>query len=216
MGTLLNLGLEPSIIQEFVREMRDEQIQQDRMRFRTNMQRMGWLMAYEISKGLTYRNQEVTTPLGELQMPHLEAQPVLATVMRAGLPFHEGFLQVFDRADNAFVSAYRKHTTGNKFVVEVEYVSSPTLDGRVLIVLDPMIATGKSLHLSVEALRTNGQPARIIIAGIIAAEEGVDYLQRQLPQADLYVAALDSELTAKSYIVPGLGDAGDLAYGSKR
>ncbi|MBX3101730.1 MAG: uracil phosphoribosyltransferase [Bacteroidetes bacterium] len=216
MGKLINLGEAPSLLQTCVQEMRDEQIQQDRLRFRTNMQRLGGLMAYELSKDLPYRTQEVVTPLGELQMPVLEAQPVLATILRAGLPFHDGFLQMFDRADNAFISAYRKPSSGKKFKIEIEYVSSPTLDGRVLILTDPMIATGKSIVRSIEALRRNGEPGRILIAGIIAAEEGIEYIQRHLPQADIWVAALDSELTAKSYIVPGLGDAGDLAYGSKR
>ena len=196
-------------------ELRDANKQQDRMRFRHNLQRVGELIAYEISKELDYESQTVTTPLGELEMDLMSAQPVLVSIMRAGVPFHDGFLRMFDQADNGFIAAYRHTTKGNEFIVKVEYTAVPELTGRDLILLDPMIATGKSLVLSYRELADQGRPNRVFIAGVVGSEEGVEYILRHIPQANIYLAGLDHELTAKSYIVPGLGDAGDLAFGPK-
>jgi uracil phosphoribosyltransferase len=204
-----------SIFLNYLAELRDETIQADRLRFRHNMERVGELLAYEISKQLHYTPRTVQTPLGTLDTPVLEDQPVLVTILRAALPLQAGFLRIFDRADNAFISAFRKYTNSNKYIIHVEYVSAPDLTDRTVILLDPMIATGKSMVLSYEQLLSYGVPSRLYIAGVIASEEGLDYLQRHIPQAHIYIGDVDSELTAKGYIVPGLGDAGDLAFGKK-
>lgn len=204
-----------SILNQMIYELRDHEIQADRLRFRTNLRRIGHILAYEISKELSYETKEVTTALGQLEMELPENHPVLASILRAGLPLHEGFLQVFDKSDNGFISAFRQHTHGNDFVVKVEYMAVPALEGKDLILIDPMIATGKSIVLSYQSLRESGLPGRIFIAGIVASEEGLAYVKRHIPKARIYVAAVDKELTAKSYIVPGLGDAGDLAFGEK-
>jgi len=207
----------PSLLNQTLAELRDTAIQQDRMRFRANLEKVGEMLAYEISKRLAYALQEVTTPLGVLEMQLLAEQPVLVSIMRAGLPVHNGFLRMFDRADNGFVAAYRHHTSESAFDIRVEYSALPELDGRTLILIDPMIATGKSIVLSYkEMLHTVGAPAKVFIAGVIASEEGLEYVQRHIPEAEIFVTAIDKELTAKSaYIVPGLGDAGDLAFGPK-
>ena len=210
------LGQENSIFNRFMSELRDENIQQDRLRFRKNIFRCAQILAYEISKELDYKTQSVTTPLGEADMQLPSEEPVLVSILRAGVPMHNGFLDFYDRADNGFVSAYRHHTRGNEFIVKVEYLAMPQVNERTLILVDPMIATGKSIVLSHQAIiPAQGIPNKVIIAGIIGSEEGVDYVRRNLPQADIYIGAVDDELTAKSYIVPGLGDAGDLAFGAK-
>ena len=196
-------------------ELRDEQKQQDRMRFRLNLQRVGELIAYEMSKELEYETQLVSTPLGELEMELIAEPPVLVSILRAGLPFHDGFLRMLDTADSGFVAAYRYTTKGNDFIVRVEYTTSPSLTGRTLVLLDPMIATGRSLVDSYRALTDEDRPSRIFVAGVIGSEEGVEYVLRHIPTAKVYLGAMDRELTAKSYIVPGLGDAGDLAFGPK-
>ena len=207
----------PSILNRFLAEMRDQHIQRDSMRFRRNMERVGEVFAYEISKTLTYHTAEVQTPLG-IASTQLSADTlVLATILRAGLPLHQGFLNVFDKAENAFIAAYRKYGKDNKFTIQLEYLSAPDVTGKVLILMDPMLATGASMVLAYQALVSKGQPTHTHLVCPIASRDGVDYLQRNLPEkeATLWVGDIDPELTVKSYIVPGLGDAGDLAYGNK-
>jgi len=214
---IYHLGKQQSIVNQYVSEMRDVNIQLDRLRFRRNMVRLGEITAYEMSKKLEYENREVTTPLGSIEVPEIKFQPVLATILRAGLPFHDGFLNYFDRADSAFISAYRKHHKDGRFSIKVEYVSCPDLDGKTLIIVDPMLATGSSLVLSAKALMEYGKPSRILVGTIIASTQGIEYVRQNLHgfNVDIWAAAIDEELTAQAYIVPGLGDAGDLAYGSK-
>ncbi|MBL0049051.1 MAG: uracil phosphoribosyltransferase [Bacteroidetes bacterium] len=210
------LGNENSIFNEFISEIRDEQIQSDRMRFRRNMERMGEIFAYEISKKLNYAIEDVTTSLGVAKVPKIAEQPVVATILRAGLPLHLGILNYFDQADNAFISAYRKHHKDGTFDVQVEYLSSPDLDDRILILCDPMLATGTSMVLAYNALLKKGKPKHTHIVSVIASTEGVNYAKMHLPEnVSLWMGAVDEELTAQSYIVPGLGDAGDLAFGVK-
>jgi len=181
------------------------------------MERLGEIFAYELSKTLDFETEEVTTTLGAAQMQVPKDFPVLATIMRAGLPFHQGLLNYFDHSDNAFVSAYRKHKKGqDEFTIHVEYLSSPPLKGRVLVLSDPMLATGASMVRVFEALLEKGMPAHIHVVSLIASHEGIAYLRKKLPEnTTLWVGAIDDELTAQAYIVPGLGDAGDLAYGEK-
>ena len=211
------LNKQNSILNKFLAQIRDKQIQQDSMRFRRNIERIGEIMAYEISKTLDYKPQMVETPLGEAQVEMIEDKVVLATVLRAGLPLHHGFLNYFDDAQNAFVSAYRHHSKSNEFKIVVEYISSCDLEGKTLILVDPMLATGASLVKTYEALCERcGRPARIIVASVIASEQGVDYAVNNMPKStSLWVGAVDSELTSKCYIVPGIGDAGDLCFGKK-
>lgn len=205
-----------TVFSTFLAELRDVKIQNDPLRFRKNLERIGVVMAYEVSKVLKYEEKQVETPLGTADCTTICEQPVLATILRAGLGMHLGFLEMFDRAENAFVSAYRKHSTAEDFDIHVEYMASPDLDGKVLIVSDPMLATGGSMHMVYKALLENGTPAKTIICAAIASPEALVYLQDNLPKDTLYyVGAIDKELTAQSYIVPGLGDAGDLAYGTK-
>ena len=200
----------------FLGELRDIEIQQDPMRFRRNLERVGEVMALEISKKLDYEVREVNTPLGVADVPFLKKQPVLATILRAGLPLHQGLLNYFDRAESAFISAYRKHTTAEDFDIHVEYMAAPSIDGKTVIISDPMLATGSSMVMVYKALLKQGRPSKVIIAAAIAAPEAIDYLKAHLPETvDIWIGALDRELTAQSYIVPGLGDAGDLAYGVK-
>jgi len=216
MATVTNLDLQPGMLHSWMAELRSTAIQQDRQRFRHNLQRIGFLLAYEISRTLAYTPSEVTTPLGSLQLPQLPAQPVLVSILRAALPMQEGFLQVYDQADCGFVAAYRNPLGEEAFEISVDYSSCPNLAGRCLMLLDPMIATGRSMVACYRQLGQYGQPAQLYVAGLIASSEGLHLLQRQLPpHTHIYVAAIDDELTAKSYIVPGLGDAGDLAFGSK-
>lgn len=214
---IINLGEQNSVFNQFIYEIRHKEIQTDSMRFRINMQRIGALMAYEISKHLNYNTTEVTTPLGTTDTQIMADKIVLATILRAGLPMQEGMLQFFDQAENAFVSAYRKYEQGDDFHIKFEHFSAPELDNKVLILSDPMLATGGSMEISYNALLQNGAPRHTHIATIIASREGIDFMQEKLPDENitLWVGAVDDELTSKSYIVPGLGDAGDLAYGNK-
>jgi uracil phosphoribosyltransferase len=210
------LGKHNSVLNTFLAQLRSTEVQNDRMRFRKNLERIGEIMAYEISKTLPYSTKEIITPLGEAQVDTLDEVPLLATILRAGLPFHQGFLNFFDDAENAFISAYRRSHKGGDFEIEVEYVSCPSIDDRILILADPMIATGSSVECVYKALLAKGNPKHIHIASVISSEQGLNHLRRELPEnITLWSAAIDNELTAQSYIVPGLGDAGDLAYGSK-
>lgn len=205
-----------TIFNTYLAEMRDVKIQKDPLRFRKNLERIGIIMAYEVSKVLNYKNETVQTPLGTAECIVVSEQPVLATILRAGLGMHLGFLEVFDRAENAFVSAYRKHSSLEDFEIHVEYMAAPSIEGKILVISDPMLATGNSMQMVYQSLLQNGKPKKTIICAAIAAPEALIYLQNHLPKETLYyVGAIDKELTAQSYIVPGLGDAGDLAYGIK-
>ena len=205
-----------TIANHFIAELRDVNIQKDSMRFRRNMERLGEVLAYEISKSLSYQPASVQTPLAIAHTNLLIQQPVLVTILRASLPFHQGFLNVFDRAENAFIGAYRgKHRADETFDIQMDYLACPDLSHKTVILIDPMLATGKSLIKSYEALLTYGKPVRIIIAVAIAAPEGIHFLQTLIPEADFFVGTIDEKLNEKFYIVPGLGDAGDLAYGEK-
>ena len=211
-----NLSLENSIINQFVSELRDVEIQQDRMRFRRNLVRIGEIFAYEISKRMIFKMKEVTTSLGIANVPVLQEQPIIGTILRAGLPLHEGLLNYFDHADNAFISAYRKHHKDGTFDIKLEYVSSPDLSNRVLILCDPMLATGSSIVMTYKALLERGVPKHTHIVSALASTQGIEHVKSQLSEnITIWSAAVDEELTAQAYIVPGLGDAGDLAYGTK-
>jgi uracil phosphoribosyltransferase len=211
-----NLSLNNSIINQFVAELRDVQIQKDRMRFRKNLERIGEIFAYEISKTLKYEERDVVTPLGIASVPMLIDQPIVGTILRAGLPLHYGLLNYFDQADNAFISAYRKHHKDGSFDIKLEYVGSPALADRELILCDPMLATGSSIVMTYKALLEKGMPRHTHIVSALASSQGVEYVKRNLPaNVTIWCAAIDEELTAQSYIVPGLGDAGDLAFGNK-
>ncbi len=204
-----------SIANHFLAELRNVEIQQDSMRFRRNLERLGEIFAYEISKVLPYEEFEVQTPLGLANMDLLPSQPILATILRAGLPFHQGLLNYFDRADSAFISAYRKVKKSGNFIIQTEYLSSPDLTDKVVIVSDPMLATGQSMVLCCKELMADYKIKKLHIVSVIASQEGVDHVRANLPQAKLWLGAIDEEMTTKAYIVPGLGDAGDLAYGEK-
>ena len=210
-----NLSRDHSLVTNWIAEIRDEAVQQDRMRFRRNLERIGEIAAYEISKVLPYKEVEVSTPLGIATAKMLDEQPVLTTILRAGLPLHQGLLNYFDKADNAFVSAYRKHDKDGSFEISLEYLSSPEIDGRILIISDPMLATGASLVKTIQYLRDEGEPKTIHIVTAIACTIGIEYVRRNVPLATIWCGDIDDELTAKGYIVPGLGDAGDLAFGVK-
>lgn len=210
-----NLSNTYSIVSEWISELRDIQLQADRMRFRKNLERFGELAAFEISTKLPYDEKEIQTPLGIALCKTLKEQPVLATILRAGLPLHNGLLNVFDKADNAFISAYRKHKLDGSFDIRLEYVSCPELDDRILIISDPMLATGSSLVKTIQFLREEGRPKEIHIVAAIACSVGIEYVQRAEPNVSIWCGDIDEELTAKGYIVPGLGDAGDLAFGPK-
>ncbi|MBE6196494.1 MAG: uracil phosphoribosyltransferase [Rikenellaceae bacterium] len=213
------LNHEKSILNKFLAEIRDRNIQQDSMRFRRNLERIGEVMALEISRDLNYTPKTVTTPLGEAVVEVVSDKLVIATVLRAGLPFHQGFLNYFDDAQNAFIGAYRKNHKDNTMTIALEYVSGPSLEGKTLLLVDPMLATGASLVLAYEALVERcGEPTHTHVAAVIASEQGVDYVKRHMSAetTTVWTAALDEELTSKNYIVPGIGDAGDLAYGTKK
>lgn len=215
---IYNLGKENSIINQYTSELRDINIQKDSMRFRKNLKRVGALIGYEISKKLEYTVNEVVTQLGVANVPTLTENPVLGGIMRAGIPLHEGLLSIFDKSDNAFISAYRKYRKNGTFDIQIEYLSSPDLSGKTLILADPMMATGQSMLLAYkELINRCGQPAHTHFVSVLASSEGVDVLKKSLPNDtfSLWVCAIDDELTAQAYIVPGLGDAGDLAYGKK-
>ncbi|WP_286130423.1 uracil phosphoribosyltransferase [Solirubrum puertoriconensis] len=205
---------EPSIANHFLAELRDVNVQRDSLRFRRNLQRLGEIIAYRISSQLNYTEKVVQTPLAESRGQLLADFPVLATVLRAGLPFHQGFLNYFDQSPSAFVAAYRIEAT-SRVEVQVEYLSAPSLNDRVLILADPMLATGKSLALTYRAMLRFGQPRQVHIAAVIASPEGLRHVLEEIPEAHIWLAALDDHLNEHAYIVPGLGDAGDLAYGSK-
>jgi len=217
MIEVINLGEQNSIFNQFVMEIRNVEIQNDSMRFRRNIERMGEVFAYEVSKKLKYKSSLITTPLGQIDIELVEDQPVIATVLRAGLPLHSGFLNYFDKAGNAFVSAYRMHIPPNDFEVKVEYISSPDLKGKTLILCDPMLASGQSMVLSYKALlEAYGEPDHVHIVSIISSAEGTEYVITQVKSnVTIWTGAIDSEMTAQAYIVPGLGDAGDLAFGEK-
>ena len=210
-----NLSEKHSLITNWISELRDSEIQADRMRFRRNLERIGEAMAYEISKTLPWKEREVTTPMGMSTCQVLEQQPVLATILRAGLPMHQGMLNYFDQADNAFISAYRKHQRDGSFTISLEYISCPSLEDRILILCDPMLATGSSLVKTIHFLREEGKPREIHVVAAIACTVGIEYVRREQPSVHIWCGAIDDELTAKGYIVPGLGDAGDLAFGAK-
>ncbi len=214
---IINLGEGNSVLNQFIAEIRDKDVQKDPLRFRRNLERIGEVFAYEISKTLNYSVKDVQTPLGIAQCSTPSDQVVLATVLRAGLPLHNGFLNYFDKAQNAFIAAYRKYGKDNSFNIQVEYTTAPKTEGKVLILADTMLATGASVVLAYQRLLNNGQPLCTHIVCPIASRAGVEYLSKNLPHKDvtLWIGALDEELTNKSYIIPGLGDAGDLAYGSK-
>lgn len=210
------LGKENTVLNQYMAEMRDVEVQNDKLRFRKNLERAGEISAYEISKKLEWIKKEVATPLGASEVSVLKQQPVIATILRAGLPFHQGMLNFFDKAENAFISAYRKHHKDGTFDVQVEYMSCPDLSDKTLILCDPMLATGASIELVYKALMRNGRPKHTHIASVIASTQGVDYIKKNLPiNISIWCCAIDDELTAQAYIVPGLGDAGDLAYGNK-
>lgn len=206
----------PSLMSRYLLEMRDTDTQHDPLRFRCNLERAGEIMAYEISKTLDYREVDITTPLAPCRCLTPADSVVIGTIFRAGVPFHQGFLSFFDRAQNAFVSAYRKYKEKENFDILIEYLASPRLDGKTLILCDPMLATGASMELSYRALLTKGTPARVHLASVIASRQAVEYLQSVMPDdATLWVGVIDDTINAHSYIVPGLGDAGDLAFGKK-
>ncbi len=211
------LGEQNSILNKFISEIRDAKIQTDRLRFRRNLERIGEIFAYEISKDLEFKTQEVITPLGTAEINIMQDNIVLATVLRAGLPLHQGLLNYFDYAQNAFVGSFRKYHKDNTFEIKSGYLSSPDIEDKFLILSDPMLASGSSLALAYKDLTRESNPKHIHIVTIIAAKEGVEYMQDHLPKDKytIWIGALDNELTAKSYIVPGLGDAGDLAFGDK-
>lgn len=204
-----------SIANHFLAEIRDADVQQDSMRFRRNMERLGEVFAYEISKVLPYEEFEVQTPLGLSNINMIKELPVLVTILRAGLPLHQGLLNVFDRADSAFISAYRKTKKSGEFIIQMEYVSTPDLDGKTVIIADPMLATGRSMVLCCKEILANYKIKELHIVSVIASVEGVTHVKANIPNAKFWLGAIDEEMTTKAYIVPGLGDAGDLAFGEK-
>ena len=204
-----------SLANNFIAELRDAQIQQDSMRFRKNLERLGEIFAFEISKILTYVETEFETPLGSALIPVIQEYPVLATILRAGLPLHQGLLNYFDKSDSAFIAAYRQVTKGGGFTVQKEYVSSPDLNNKIVIVSDPMVATGRSIVLSCKELLDQYKIRELHIVSVIASSEGVAHVKANLPKAKLWLGAVDEEMTTKAYIVPGVGDVGDLAFGIK-
>jgi len=212
-----HVSAQNSILNKFITEIRDKHIQKDSLRFRTNIERMGEIISYEMSKTLTYESKDIVTPLGVKQMNVLNDQVVLASILRAGLPLHMGVLRIFDDAENAFISAYRQHIDGSdQFNIQIDYIATPSIDGKVLVLVDPMLATGQSLIGVYEKLLQFGNPKQIHVISIIGSQQGIDFIDQNLPDnAYLWIADFDKELNDKGYIVPGLGDAGDLAYGKK-
>jgi uracil phosphoribosyltransferase len=211
------LGESDSVFNQFISEIRCEVIQKDPMRFRRNLQRLGEIFAYEISKTMDYQTTDVATPLGTAKVSTLVQQPVLATILRAGLPVQQGILNVFDRAENAFISAYRKYDDKGEFHIEFEYLATPSLDGKDLILSDPMLASGASMEVGYHAMLQKGNPKHVHLVAIIASKQGVDHVVKHITDENvtLWIGAVDPEMTSMSYIVPGLGDAGDLAFGPK-
>lgn len=216
---VVNFAEQCSLVSMYIKELRDVNVQNDRIRFRTNLKRLGEIMSYEISKTLNYDMVETTTPLGVAKCDEISDKVVLATVLRAGLPFHEGFLSYFDHAENAFVSAYRRYreTNPNAFDIVTGYIASPSLEGKTLLLVDPMLATGSSMEVAYQALLAKGKPAKVHIASVIASKQAVEFIKEKFAGVDatLWVGVIDDVLNDHAYIVPGLGDAGDLAYGEK-
>ena len=212
---VVNLSIQHSLLSNWISELRDEEIQKDRMRFRRNLERIGEVAAYEISKVLPFIEKDIQTPLGIATCKVMKEQPVIATILRAGLPLHQGILNYFDKADNAFVTAYRKHDKDGSFEITLEYISCPDLENRILIISDPMLATGASLVKTIHYLREEGRPREIHFVTAIACTVGIEFVKREDPSVTIWCGDIDDELTAKGYIVPGLGDAGDLAFGVK-
>lgn len=206
-----------SLMNQFIKEIRSVEIQKDSMRFRRNLQRIGEVMAYEISKSFDYTPEDVTTPLGVASVNIADENIVIASILRAGLPLHEGFLNVFDHAENCFVSAYRKYYDEEHFDIHIEYIASPDLNGKTVILVDPMLATGGSMELAYKALLTKGTPKKVYLASIVSSKQAVEYINKEITEdnVSLYVATIDPELNSHAYIIPGIGDAGDLAYGVK-
>ena len=214
---VINLGETNSVLNTYIAQMRDKSVQKDKMRFRANLERVGYIFAYEISKTLAYSTKEIVTPLGIASIPTYDSPIVVATILRAGLPLHRGILNMFDTAENAFVAAYRKYDRGDAFHIQIEYASAPKLDGKLLILADAMLATGASIEITYNKLCEDGIPAHTHLVCPISSVYAVEYLQKHLMTDDitLWTAGMDEELTSQSYIVPGLGDAGDLAFGDK-
>ena len=214
---IVNFADTPSLVSQYMSELRDTGVQRDPLRFRRNLERIGEIMAYEISKTMRFRTVPVETPLATAQCQVIDEKVVLGTIFRAGVPFHKGFLDYFDRAQNAFVSAYRKYNDKDSFDVFIEYIASPRLDGKTLIIADPMLATGSSMELSYRALITKGEPSHIHVASVIASQAAIDFIKANFPddRTTVWTGVIDPEINSHSYIVPGLGDAGDLAYGEK-
>lgn len=209
------LSQQSSIVSEFLRELRDKDIQKDRAKFRNNIERIGQIAAYELSKELEYGIQFTQSPLGIAQVKKLKEQPIIATILRAGLPLQKGISDMFDQADLAYISAYRKHTTKTDFNIILEYVATPDINDRVLIICDPMLATGRSLVQTYEAFMERGTPKKVYLVSVIGSQQGVDYVTKNIPNADLWIGVIDEKLDKHGYIVPGLGDAGDLSFGEK-
>lgn len=213
---VIDLSKQNSVLGQYMAEMRDVSVQNDSMRFRKNLERVGQLVGYEISKQMDYRAAEVQTPLGVAPVSLLAAQPVVATILRAGMPLHYGILQTLDKAENAFISAYRQHHKDGTFEVHVDYLASPSIEGKELVLCDPMLATGTSMVLAYQAMLRKGKPKHIHIVAVVASTLGVEYVKKHMPDnTTIWCCGIDEELTAQSYIVPGLGDAGDLAFGEK-
>jgi len=211
------LSRKNSILNQFIGELRDSEIQKDSMRFRRNLERIGEIFAYHISRELVYEDREVATPLGIANVPLLVEYPVLATILRAGLPFHQGFLNVFDKSENGFISAFRKYEKNGSFTINLESASIPVTENKTVILSDTMVASGSSMTLAYRELIANGKPKHTYIAAILASVEGLEQIKRFIPQGDIsiFVGVIDEEMTVQSFIVPGLGDAGDLAFGKK-
>ena len=217
MSSIINFQDSNSIYNTFLSQLRDKKVQLDSMRFRRNLERLGEITAMEISKTLNYSDKDISTPLGVSNMNLIDEPIVLATILRAGLPLHQGLLNYFDQAENCFISAYRKHTSPDEFDVEIEYMSSPDLEGKTILLNDPMLASGRSMVLAYKALLQRGTPKKIHVVSVIASQQGVDLVRNNLPSnSTIWVGAIAPEMTKESYIVPGLGDAGDLAFGSKK
>ena len=212
---VINLSAAHSLMSNWVAELRHTDIQTDRMRFRRNLERIGEVIAYEMSKEMEWEEKEIPTPLGVSMCKMLKQQPVLATILRAGVPLHQGLLNYFDKADNAFISAYRKHHRDGSFEINIEYVSCPDINNRIVIISDPMLATGASLVKTIQFLKAEGEPKKIHVVSAIACTIGIELVKREEPGVKIWCGSIDDELTAKGYIVPGLGDAGDLAFGPK-
>ena len=211
-----NLDKTNSVLNHFISEIRDHEIQKDAMRFRRNIERIGEILSYELSQKLHFQDHTIQTPLGEKKIPHASDQLVLCSVLRAGLPLHQGILNYFDQIENAFISAYRKHSSPEEFEIKVEYLATPSLDDKILILADPMLATGSSLAAVYEVLKNKWKIKQVYIVSVIAAQQGIDFIANHFPEdTHLWVATVDQDLNSKGYIVPGLGDAGDLAFGSK-